>query len=57
MNKKIKVWNKLYKEERFNKKKFILSFNAWLGYIKHANSYRLKNKMISKMKFLDKKFK
>lgn len=54
MNKKIKVWNKLYKEERFNKKKFILSFNAWLGYIKHANSYRLKNKMISKMKFLDK---
>lgn len=52
MNKKIKVWNKLYKEERFNKKKFILSFNSWLGYIKHGNTYKLKNKMINKMEFI-----
>ena len=54
MNKKIKIWNKLYKEEKLNKKKFILSFNSWLGYIKHANSYNLKIKFINKIDFLKK---
>ena len=37
------------KIQRFNEKNFILSFNSWLGYIKHGNTYKLKNNLKGKL--------
>ena len=51
--KKIKVWNKLYDKGVLDNKKFILSFNSFLGHISHANTYNLKCKVISEIKFLN----
>lgn len=39
INKSIKVWNYLYKANKFNYSKFISSYNSYMSYLKHANSY------------------
>lgn len=49
--KKIRVWNKLYVSGLLDKKKFDLSYNSYVGYIKHANSYGLKKDIDSKIMF------
>jgi retron-type reverse transcriptase len=53
MKKKINEWNKLYDNKVLNKHDFVLSFNSWLGHIKHSNSYNLKNKMMKSIKFIN----
>lgn len=53
---KIRCWNTLYKEGKLDHKDFVLSFNSWLGHVKHANSYKLVNKMKSKCKFLNSQY-
>jgi len=50
---KIKVWNKLYDKGVLDNKKFILSFNSFLGHISHANTYNLKCKVISEIDYLN----
>lgn len=50
---KIKVWNKLYDKGVLDNKKFILSFNSFLGHISHANTYNLKCKVINEINFLN----
>ena len=47
---KIKVWNKLFDKGILDNKKFILSFNSFLGHISHDNTYNLKCKVISEIK-------
>ncbi len=51
IKKKVKLWNKLYEKESLDTKNFTLSFNSWLGHVKHSNSYSLERKIISKIKF------
>lgn len=53
MRKKIKKWNKQYKEGNVNLKEVTQSWNAWLGHIKHANSYNLMKKYKQRITFLD----
>ena len=38
INKSIKVWNYLYKNNRFNYYKFISSYNSYISYLKYANT-------------------
>ena len=52
IKKKIKIWNCLYELGGLDNKKFVLSFNSWLGHISHANSYNLKNKVLKSIKFV-----
>lgn len=49
IKKKIKLWNKQYKENKLDILKVRLSFNSWLGHIKHANTYNILNKYINKI--------
>ena len=51
MRKNIKVWNKLYNENKLNVDKLIRSLNSWLGHVKHANSYNLVNRYLNKIKY------
>lgn len=44
INKKIKIWNYLYKDNILNSKKMILSWNSLLGHAKHCDSYRFISK-------------
>lgn len=45
--KNIKLWNKLYLQNKLDKKKLLLSYNSFLAHAKHANSYNFlkKNKL------------
>lgn len=52
--KKICVWNKLYDSGILDEVKFILSYNSYKGYIKHANSYCLMNNINSRIKYFEK---
>ena len=38
INKSVKVWNHLYKNNRFNYNKFIAGYNSYISYLKHANT-------------------
>lgn len=49
IKKKIKVWNKLSNNNELDINRMILSLNSWLGHVKHANSYNLVNKYLSKL--------
>lgn len=49
--KKIKVWNYLYNNDNLDIKKFILSYNSYVGHIKHASSYYFKCNMDNKILF------
>lgn len=52
--KQVKIWNRLYDDNKLDYNKYILSFNSWLGHIKHANSYNLKEKVMKKLSLLKK---
>ncbi len=52
IKRKIAIWNKLYYIGKLTKEDYLLSFNSWLGHIKHADSYNLKISMIERMKFI-----
>jgi RNA-directed DNA polymerase len=51
IKKKIVIWNKLYQDKKLDRKDFVLSFNSWLGHIKHSNSYNLKKEIQNKIVF------
>lgn len=46
INKRVKVWNKLYRENRLNYKKRLLSYNSFIGHANHANSLTFKLKTL-----------
>lgn len=45
----IKKWNKLYLDNKLNINKMIMSFNSWISYSKHSNSYNLRLKMYNRL--------
>ena len=52
MVRKINKWNKLYdNHQNLDLIKINRSINSWLSQIKHANSYKLKNKVLNRIKF------
>ncbi len=53
IKKNVSKWNDLYDNGKLSRKDFILSFNSWLGHVKHANSYTLQNKIKDNIKFFD----
>lgn len=42
---KIRLWNKLFMLNKLDKKRKLLSYNSYLGYIKHASSYNFRTYM------------
>ena len=48
----IKIWKKLYINNKINYKKMELSFNSWLGHARHANSFNLINKVYDSLKMI-----
>ena len=46
--KRIRKWNKLYKENNLNTVKAVKSLNSWLGHASHTNSYLYTKKIINK---------
>ena len=52
MKKRIKNWNYLWSKNKYDFEKWRQSFSAWKGYAKHANSYRLIQRLEKKQKFL-----
>lgn len=42
---KIKLWNKLFMLNKLDKKRKLLSYNSYLGYIKYASSYNFRTYM------------
>lgn len=53
IKRKIAIWNKLYESGQFERRNFILSFNSWLGHVKHSNSYTLQSKVRNSIKFFE----
>ena len=51
IRRKINVWNKEYRENNIDILHIRLSINSWLSHIKHSNSYNLKCKYLSYIKF------
>ena len=51
MKKKINNWNRLYKENRLDTKRVLLSVNSWIAHSNHACSYKLQRDILSKIKF------
>ncbi len=51
--KKIKLWNRLYKINRLKYKKFLLSYNSFLGHISHGDCFKFKEKVESLIFFLN----
>ena len=56
IKRKVNKWNKLYKIDLLNYKKFLLSFNSFKAHIKHSNSYNLYNKIYNMIAFLHNKY-
>ena len=54
MLKKIKLWNKLHKEDYLDYQTVKKSIKSWKGHIKHANSYNLETRYLDKIEFKDK---
>ena len=50
--KKIKIWNKLYDEQKLDFKQASIKLNSWEGHAKNADSYSLIKKVKSKCKWL-----
>lgn len=42
---RIKLWRKLNKKNKLDKKRLLLSYKSWIGHAKHADSYRYRNKI------------
>lgn len=53
LKRKIKKWNKLYKNNNFIESKFMLQWNSILSHSRHACSYNFINRCISNMLFTD----
>ncbi len=53
MRRRIRKWNKDYRAGVLNLKEVEQSWNAWLGHIKHANTYTLQNRYFDLMEFKD----
>lgn len=51
--KKIKIWNYLYSNNMLDIKKFVLSYNSYVGHIKHASSYYFKCNIDNKILMLN----
>lgn len=49
INKKIKVWNKLYEANKLDSNKMLLSWNSWKAHASHANTYKLKENLFDKI--------
>ena len=47
MKRKLKNFEKLYREDRIELDYILACINSWLGHAKHCNSYNLVNKMFS----------
>lgn len=54
MLKKIKLWNKLHRENNLDYEAVKKSIKSWKGHIKHANSYNLESIYLEKIEFKDK---
>ena len=54
MLKKIKLWNKLQRENNLDYEAVKKSIKSWKGHIKHANSYNLESIYLEKIEFKDK---
>jgi len=50
--KNVKKWNKLYFKKKLHYKKFLHSYNSFLGHLSHCDSYFLIKKINSKIIFL-----
>jgi len=49
MKRKLKMYQKLYKENKINLDKIISSLMSWLGHASHCNSYNLRKKILGKI--------
>ena len=52
INKKVKFWNKMYKQNKLDLRETTMKFNSWIGHAKNADCYHLIRKMTKKCKFL-----
>lgn len=52
VKKRIKKWNQTWESGNYDFQTWNQSFNAWKGYAKHANSYKLINSLEKKMDYL-----
>lgn len=52
IKRKIKFWNKLYKNKKLNFTKTLNSLNAWKGHSSHCNSYHLQQKLYNSCDFI-----
>ena len=52
MYKKIKIWNKLYDEQKLDFKHTSIKLSSWEGHAKNADSYCLIKKVKSNCKWL-----
>ena len=55
MKKRIKIWNHIYKNNQKIEllKKWKLSFDAWNGYSKFANTYNLRKSLVEKCDWIE----
>ncbi|MCK5541846.1 MAG: hypothetical protein KAI40_04070 [Desulfobacterales bacterium] len=53
--KRLKIMESKYSKGIINLDKIKASLMSWIGHVKHANSYRLRGEMFSKIKFVRKK--
>lgn len=56
IKRKIKTWNKQWENKEIDFKYTLQSLNSWFGHISHANSYNLKQNVLSKCDFLYTKY-
>jgi len=47
MKRKLRIFEKLYKEDRIELNYILACINSWRGHANHCNSYRLQNKFFS----------
>ena len=52
INKDVNKWNKDFANNKLDLYKALASLNSWYGHISHADSYRIKYKVINKCDFL-----
>lgn len=52
IKRKVKHWNKLYKNKKLDCQHALQCINSWLGHSSHCNSYKLQNKVLNNCDFL-----
>ena len=45
MKRKLKTFEKLYRENKIGQSYILACINSWMGHAKHCNSYNLRNKL------------